>query len=89
MYVAFVSYGCCKSKSGDVAYVAVVSEACCKSMFSSVLDDSEVCLICVFQTHVAFVFIWMLHMFHTYVACVLFGCCVWLQWFSSVFQVCF
>jgi hypothetical protein len=31
----------------------------------------------------------MLHMFHTYVACVLFGCCVWLQWFLSVFQGCF
>jgi hypothetical protein len=24
-------------------------------------------------------------MFHTYVACVLFGCWVWLKWFSSVF----
>jgi len=29
--------------------------------------------------NVAIMFIWMLHMFHTYVACVLFGCCVWLQ----------
>jgi hypothetical protein len=35
------------------------------------------------------VFIWMLHMFQIYVACVLFGCCVWLSWFSSVFQVFF
>jgi hypothetical protein len=31
--VAFVSYGCCKSRSGDVAYVAIVSGACCKRMF--------------------------------------------------------
>jgi hypothetical protein len=31
---------------------------------------SEVCFICVFRTHVARVFIWMLHMFQTYVACV-------------------
>jgi hypothetical protein len=56
---------------------------------SSVSGVSEVCFICVFQTHVASVFIWMLHMFHTYVACVLFDVCVWLQWFSSVFQVFF
>ena len=36
MYVAFISYGCFKSRSGDVAhvaYVAIVSEACCKHMF--------------------------------------------------------
>ena len=45
----------------------------------SVLNVSEACFICVFQMHVAFVFIWMLHVF--------FGCCVWLQSFSSVFQV--
>jgi hypothetical protein len=56
---------------------------------SSVSDVSGVCFICVFWTHVARVFIWMLHMFCTYVACVLFRCCVWLQWFSSVFQVFF
>jgi hypothetical protein len=47
---------------------------------------SEVCFICIFRTHVASVFIWMLHMFHTYVACVLIGSCIWLQWFSSVFR---
>jgi hypothetical protein len=33
------------------------------------------------------VFIWMLHMFHTDVANVLFGYCVCLQWFSSVLGV--
>jgi hypothetical protein len=43
---------------------------------SSVLNVSEVYLICVFRMHVASVFTWMLHMFHTYVACVLFGYCV-------------
>ena len=30
----------------------------------------------VFQTYVASVFIWMLHMFHAYVASILSGCCV-------------
>ena len=28
-------------------------------------------------------------MFHIYVACVLSGCCVWLQWFLSVFRCVF
>jgi hypothetical protein len=58
------------------------SKACCNSMFRVFqMYASSV----FFRMHVAIVFIWMLHMFHTYVACVLFGCCVWLQWFSSVF----
>jgi hypothetical protein len=35
------------------------------------------------------VFIWMLHIFHTYVACVLFGCCVFQVCFSSVSEACF
>ena len=40
------------------------------------------------QTYVAIasVFILMLHMFHTYVAHILSGCCVCLQWFLSVFM---
>jgi hypothetical protein len=87
MYVVFVLYGCCKSRSADiahVAYVAIVSEACCKRV--SVL---EVCFIRVFWTHVACVFIWMVHMFHTYVACVLFRCLRMLQWFSSVSEASF
>ena len=54
-----------------------------------VASVSSQCFIYFFQTYVAIVFIWMLHMFHTYVACVLFGCCVWSQWFSSVFFKCF
>jgi hypothetical protein len=39
----------------------------------------------VVQMYVASVFIWILHMFHTYVVSVLSGCCVCLQWLSSVF----
>jgi hypothetical protein len=31
----------------------------------------------------------MLYMFHTYVVSILFRCCVYLQWFSSVSQVFF
>jgi hypothetical protein len=42
----------------DVAYDASVSEACCKRLFK---------VFYLFQTYVASVLIWMLHMFHTYV----------------------
>jgi hypothetical protein len=31
--------------------------------------------------------IWMMHMFHAYIASVLFGCCVYFIWFSRVFQL--
>jgi len=55
----------------------------------SVSDVPEVCFIGVFRMQVASVFIWMLHMFHTYVACVLFGClcmvAMVLKCFSCVF----
>jgi hypothetical protein len=44
------------------------------------------CFIYVFRTYVVSVFIWMLHMFYTYVATFLSRCCVCLQWFSSVFR---
>ena len=47
----------------DVAYVPMVVHVCCKHLFPDVSSP--------FQTHVASVFIWMLHMFHTYVASVL------------------
>ena len=49
---------------------------------SNVSDVLEVCFICIFRTRVVSVFIWMLHMFHTYVASALSGC---LQWFSIIF----
>ena len=60
MYVAFVLYGYCKSRSGDVAhvaYVAIVFRGMFQYYVSSVSDVSEVCFICVFWTHVVIVFI--------------------------------
>jgi hypothetical protein len=39
-----------------------------------------------FQRYVASVFIFMLHMFHTYISSVLSECCICLQWFFSVFR---
>jgi hypothetical protein len=62
----------------DVAYVAIVVHVCCKGL----LPMFHLC----FRTYVASVFIWILHMFDTYVACILFGCCICLQMFSSIFR---
>ena len=80
--------GCCKSRSWDVAhvaYVAIVFRACCNSMFR-VFQMFQIYVLSVFiQMHVAIVFIWMLHMLHVFYSDI----CVWLQWFSSVFQGCF
>ena len=59
----------------DVAYVAMVVHVCCKSLFQMFHRF--------FQTYVASVFIWMLHMFHKYVASILSGCCVY---FTIVFK---
>jgi hypothetical protein len=53
-----VSFNCFHT---DVTYVAIVVHICCK--FVSPMFHMF------FQTYVASVFIWMLHMFHTYVAC--------------------
>jgi hypothetical protein len=61
----------------DVTYVAMVVYVCCKGL----LPMFHLC----FRTYVAYVFIWMLHMFHTYVECVLSEYCVCLQRFSGVF----
>jgi hypothetical protein len=62
----------------------------------SVLDVSEVCFICIFWTHVASVFIWMLHMFthtlHVFYLDVAYGCNgfqVFSGVFSSVLKACF
>jgi hypothetical protein len=52
----------------DVAYVTMVVHVCCKLLFPM--------FHLFFQTYVASVFIWMLCMVHTYVASVLFRCCV-------------
>jgi hypothetical protein len=57
----------------DVAYIAIVVHVCYKCL----LPMFHLC----FWMYVTSVFIWMLHMFHTYVACVLSGCCVCLQRF--------
>jgi hypothetical protein len=65
----------------DVAYVAMVVHICCKGLLPM--------FNLYFWMYVASVFIWMLHMFHTYVACVLSECCVCLQMFSSVFRYLF
>ena len=46
----------------DVAYAAMVVHVCCKSLFQI--------FHLLFQTYVASVFNWMLHMFHTYVVSV-------------------
>jgi hypothetical protein len=65
----------------DVAYVAMVVHVCCNRPFSMF----HLC----FLTYVASEFIWILHMFHKYVASVLSKRCVCLHWFSTVFQVFF
>jgi hypothetical protein len=52
----------------DVAYVAMVIHVCYKLLFLMFHLFS--------QTYVASVFIWILHMFRTYVTSVLFECCV-------------
>jgi hypothetical protein len=69
----------------DVVYVAMVVHLCCKLLFSM--------FHLFFQTYVASVLIWMLHMFRAYVVCVLFGCYVCLQWFqvffASISDTCF
>jgi hypothetical protein len=47
----------------NVAYVTMVVHVCCKLL--------SLMFHLFFQTYVASVFIWMLHMFHTYVVSVL------------------
>jgi len=62
----------------DVTYIVVVARVCCRRLFPM--------FHLFFHTYDASVFIWMLYMFHTYVASVLYVCCVCLQLFSSVFR---
>jgi hypothetical protein len=67
----------------DVVFVAMV--------YTRMLQASVTNVSSVFRTYVASVFIYMLHMFHTYVVSVLPGCCICLamgfKCFSSVFYV--
>jgi hypothetical protein len=70
----------------DTAYVAMAIHVRCKHLFQM--------FYLFFQTYVANVFIWMLHIFHTYVASVLSGCCTcfcngFLGVFVSVLGACF
>jgi hypothetical protein len=78
MNVSSISYGCCKSRSG-AAYVAMVVHVCCKRLF--------LMFHLFFRRMLQACLSGCCNMFHTYVASVLFGCCVCLQWFSRVFQV--
>ena len=63
----------------DVAYVAMVVHICCKLLFPM--------FHLFFQTYVASVFIWTLHMFHIYVSSVLSGCCICFTMVFKRFQV--
>jgi hypothetical protein len=58
----------------DVAYIAMAVHICCKLLFP-IFD-------LFFQTYVAIVFIWMLHMFHTYVVSIYLYVRYVLQWFQ-------
>jgi hypothetical protein len=69
--VASVSVGCCKSKSGRYT----CCNGCTRMLQRFVTNVSSV-----FSGHMLQVCLSRcLHMFHTYVACVLFRCCIWLQ----------
>jgi hypothetical protein len=63
----------------DVAYVEMVVHVCCKGLL-------PMFHLCFLDACCKYVYLDVLYMFQTYAACVLSGCCVWLQWFSSVFR---
>ena len=65
----------------DVAYVAMVVHVCCKRLF--------LMFHLFFQMYVGSVFIWMLHMFNSYVASIYLDVAYVLQWLLSVSCVCF
>jgi hypothetical protein len=66
----------------DVAYVAMDVHVCCKLLF-------PMFHLFFFRRMLQVSFIWMLHMFHTYVASVLSGCCVCFTMFFRCFCKCF
>jgi hypothetical protein len=74
---------CCKCAYLEFAYV---SHICCKSMFEIFQLFQSYVAIGVFMLQPAIVFIWMLHMFHRYVASVYSKCfiCFRLVLHSSV-----
>jgi hypothetical protein len=61
----------------DVAYIAMAIHVCCKCIVPNVLAVSDVRCKC---------FIWLLHMFHTYVVSVLSRYCIC---FTHMLQVCY
>jgi hypothetical protein len=65
----------------DVAYVVMVIHVCCKHLF--------LMFYLFFQTYIANVFIWMLHMFYAYVARVLSRRCVCVAIVFECFFTCF
>jgi hypothetical protein len=84
-YIAVVSYGCCKSRSEDVAhvvYVASVSEACCKCLFKMFICFQAYVAI-VSYLDVAYVFT---HMLQQYVLNVSVLCCNFFIWMLHMFH---
>ena len=90
MHVAIVCFKCLRCFRGmlqvfhvDVAKVdrdvAMVVYVYCKLLFPM--------FHLFFQTYIASVFIWMLHMFHTYVGSVLSGCCICFAMVFKCFRV--
>jgi hypothetical protein len=77
-YVTRVSYRCCKSRSG-----------CYISLYTYVANVCPQCFICFFIHILQVCFIQMLHIFHTYVASVSFGCCVCFAMDTHVFFLVF
>jgi hypothetical protein len=62
----------------DIAYVAMVVHVCYKGLFQCFICVSDVCCKC---------FIWMLRMFHTYVASVSCGCCICFTYMLQIFHL--
>jgi hypothetical protein len=63
----------------DIAYVVMVVHVCCKCLFPMF----HLC----FRTYVVSVFIWMLYMFHKYIASVSSGCCICFTHMLQVFYL--
>jgi hypothetical protein len=90
MYVASVSYGCCKSRSGCcicckcfrgmlqafVQNVSSVSDVCCKRFLSECCTCSHICCKSMFEMFQLFQSYVAICVFMLQVAGVLFGCCI-------------
>jgi hypothetical protein len=80
-YVVIVSCECCKSRSG----CCICCNGCTLMLQAFIPNVSSVFSGRVLQLCLSGCCICSTHMLHVF----LFGYYVWLQWFSSVFQVCF